>query len=272
LGVGTYTFSVTDANGCTASASFSIVATDNQAPLIICPANMQECGENVVNYGAPTVSDNCGVAVQPNVISGPPSGSIIPLGTTVIVYQAADVQGNSATCSFSIVAYDLPNIEIDNVVNDMNGQGLGAISITVEGNAGFSYAWSKDGLPFANTEDLAGLNSGSYTVVVLDDNGCSSTLPPIVLTNTVGTSEPGLNGSVRLWPNPAHSSIQLEIIDLDVIAACIVDLRGGLVQEILPSALSGEIDIQTLPEGIYCLKMSAANGRVLSLKFMKAGH
>jgi hypothetical protein len=87
----------------------------------------------------------------------------------------------------------------------------------------------------------------------------------------VGTSEPGKMGSVRLWPNPARSAIQLEIIDLDVIAAAIVDLRGGLVQQIQPTALSGEIQIQDLPDGMYCLKISTANGRVLSLKFVKTG-
>ena len=66
------------------------------------------------------------------------------------------------------------------------------------------------------------------------------------------------------------SAIQLEIIDVDVIAAVIVDLRGSLIQSIQAAELSGEIDIKSLQAGVYCLKIITANGRVLSVKFIKA--
>lgn len=270
LGVGSYTVSVTDANNCSATASFSIVATDSQGPTMTCPADIHICGANFVDYPTASAQDNCGVAGAPAVISGPPSGSIFSEGTTVIVYRASDVSGNTATCSFSIVVNVVPDILIDGVSNDLNGLGVGEILVTPVGSGGYTYAWSKDGQPFATTEDLTGLNAGTYTLVITDINGCTSALAPVVITNTVGTSEPGAGGSVRLWPNPAHSAIQLEIIDLDVIAACVVDLRGGLVQEIQPIELLGEIEIRQLPEGVYCLKISTANGRVLSLKFVKA--
>ncbi len=270
LGVGAYTVSATDANGCTATTSFNITSTDNQAPVMVCPDNIQGCLPSVLDYGLPSVTDNCGVGVSSVVISGPPSGSLFTEGTTIIVYQASDASGNTATCSFSIlIDTSAPQVSVDEVVNDLNGQGVGAISITVTGNGVFSYNWTKDGQLFADTEDLTGLNAGVYSLVIIGDNGCPFVLSPITITNSVGTSEPGLRGTVRLWPNPATSAIQLEIIDLDVIAACVVDLRGGLVQEIQPEALSGEIDIQQLPEGVYCLKISTADGRVLSLKFVK---
>jgi len=271
FGVGTYTVFVTDANNCTASATFSIVATDTEGPVLTCPAGIQICGGNVVSYGPATVTDNCGVEVPPILISGPVSGSALSEGTYAVVYQATDVSGNTGTCSFSIVVNVVPDILIDEVSNDVNGQGVGTISVTPVGSGGFSFAWNKNGQPFASTEDLTGLSAGSYTLTITDVNGCTSALAPITITNTVGASEPGQIGSVRLWPNPARSAIQLEIIDLDVIAAAIVDLRGGLVQQIQPAALSSEIDIQGLPDGIYCLKISTAYGRVLSLKFVKTG-
>ncbi|MDO8367069.1 MAG: HYR domain-containing protein, partial [Saprospiraceae bacterium] len=269
LGVGSYTVSVTDANDCSTTASFSIISTDNEGPTMVCPDNKEICGTNNVSYGLPTTSDNCGLVGTPVVISGPPSGSIFGEGATVIVYQAADFSGNASTCSFSVIVNALPAVQVENISNDVNGQGLGSISISVAGSGGFDYAWSKDGQPFANTEDLSGLTAGSYSLIVTDINGCTLEIPGLVITNSVGTNEPGLVGSVRLWPNPAQSAVNLEIIDLDVIAGCIVDLRGGLVQQIQPSEFSGEIDIQHLPEGMYCLKISAANGRVLSLMFMK---
>ena len=272
LGVGAYTVSVTDANGCSTTASFNIVATDSQAPTITCPANVQICGENEVNYPSASATDNCGLAGAPFVLSGPPSGSIFSEGTTVIAYLASDFSGNTSTCSFAVVVDALPALLITNVSNDVNGQGVGSISLTMTGNGGYNFAWSKDGQPFSNTQNLTGLSAGSYTLIATDINGCTVATDPIIISNTVGTNEPGIVGSVKLWPNPAQSTIQVEIIDLDVIAASIVDLRGGLVQEIQPSALLSEIQISQLPEGLYCLKMGAANGRVLSLRFVKTGN
>jgi len=268
LGVGSYTVSVTDANNCTTTAAFSIISTDNEGPIMTCPAEIAICGANIVDYPSATAFDNCGVATPPSVISGPASGSIFLDGTTVIVFEAADHSGNTSRCSFSIIVNVVPDILIDEILNDMNGQGVGAISVTAVGSGGFSYAWNRNGLPFANTEDLIGLTAGIYSLTITDLNSCTSALAPITISNTVGATEPGLSGSVRLWPNPAQSSIQLEIIDLDVIAASIVDLRGRLVQQIQPTALRSEIGIEQLPEGVYCLKLSGSGGQVLSLKFM----
>ncbi len=87
----------------------------------------------------------------------------------------------------------------------------------------------------------------------------------------MGVNDSRTLGSVQLWPNPSHSAIQLKIIDLDFIGACIVDLRGRLVQQLQPSALSGEIEVAQLPDGVYCLKLSTVSGQLLTLKFVKSG-
>ncbi|MFN0216879.1 MAG: HYR domain-containing protein, partial [Saprospiraceae bacterium] len=260
-----------DANGCSTTVSFNIMATDNQPPALICPDNIQKCGESIVNYGLPGVSDNCGVAGPAAVIAGLPSGSVFQEGMHTIIYRATDVTGNSGTCSFSIVVHQVPVVSFDNVSNDVNGQGVGQILISVTGHGPFQFFWTKNGQPFADTEDLTNLSEGTYSLEIHDINGCIS-IVGATISNTVGINEPGLSGSVRLWPNPMHSTIQLEIIDLDVIAACVVDLRGSLVKEIQPSELSGEIDLEALPGGMYCLKITATNGRVMSLKFVKAGN
>lgn len=269
LGVGNYTVSVTDANNCTTTVSFSIVSMDNEAPVISCPSNISVCGEIVVEYPAPGVTDNCGPTAPPQMFVGLPSGSVFPLGTNPVGFRATDASGNSSTCSFFVFAFALPEATVDNVSNDVNNQGLGAISLTVSGAGGFTYQWTKNGQPFADTEDLTGLTAGVYILVLTDANGCSTTLPPIEITNTVGTYEPGQSGSIRLWPNPAAAYIRLEIIDLDIIALQLVDIRGRLVQNIPPSEWSGEIQVGDLPAGMYCIRANTAGGRVLTLKFVK---
>jgi hypothetical protein len=93
------------------SCSFTVTINDTQPPSITCPANVtaltaRACPApttNVVNYPAPTVTDNCpGVTVS----CVPPAGSTFPLGTTTVTCTATDTSGNTATCSFTVTLFN----------------------------------------------------------------------------------------------------------------------------------------------------------------------
>jgi HYR domain. len=269
LPVGNYAVTVTDARGCSTVANFSIVATDSEAPTMVCPAEISICGGNIVNYPSATAFDNCSLAGAPTLLSGPPSGAVFSEGITTIVFRASDTNGNVATCSFNIVVNWVPDILIDEIVNDVNGQGVGAISVTPVGSGGFTYAWNRNGQPFATTEDLTGLTAGAYTLTITDVNSCTSALAPIIITNSVSTYEPGQTGALRLWPNPAVAYIMLETVDMTIHAAQIFDLKGALVKTLTASDVAGEIQVGELPEGMYCLKAQLADGRSVSLRFVK---
>jgi subtilisin-like proprotein convertase family protein len=64
------TFTVTDAAGNSSTCSFNVTVIDNEAPSVICPANIivnndpGTCGA-VVNYSAPTGTDNCTLECSP---------------------------------------------------------------------------------------------------------------------------------------------------------------------------------------------------------------
>ena len=269
LGVGSYIVTVSDANACTKTSSFSIIATDNLPPSITCPDDIQVCGVGIVEYPKAMAQDNCGLLALPAVISGPPSGSFMEEGEQIIVFQANDGSGNTSTCSFSIVVDPSPQITVDSIAHDMNGQGIGLISVTIVGSGGYSYSWTKDGQPFATTEDLSGLVAGIYQLMLVDSNGCTAGFDPVVVSNYVGTSEPEQHGWVRLRPNPAQSYIQLEIHDIEVISATILDMRGALIRSIQATDFLNKIDVQHLPAATYCLKILTNDGRVLNLRFVK---
>lgn len=105
------TYQVLDGSGNTATCSFNVTVSDNEAPAITCPANVQtNVGPNscqaFVTYSAPTITDNCATGLSPVLVSGISSGSVFPLGTTNVVYQANDGFGNSASCTFTVTVVD----------------------------------------------------------------------------------------------------------------------------------------------------------------------
>ncbi|MEW6129834.1 MAG: HYR domain-containing protein [Acidobacteriota bacterium] len=102
----------TTPSGELASCSFTVTVNDTQPPIITCPANavvttaQNTCTSTsaVVNFAPPTASDNCsGVTVA----CVPPSGSPLPVGTSVVTCTATDGSGNTATCSFSVAVFDM---------------------------------------------------------------------------------------------------------------------------------------------------------------------
>ena len=106
--VGTTTVTCTTTAG--PSCSFTVTVADTTPPTITCPANVtavaaQTCpisSSATVTFPPPTISDNC-----PGVTSvcTPPSGSVLPVGTTTVTCTATDASGNTATCSFTVTVF-----------------------------------------------------------------------------------------------------------------------------------------------------------------------
>lgn len=85
-----------------------------------------------------------------------------------------DAVGCTATMNSIIVGLDECPFDLSASITPDNGNGNGAIDITVTGTSGpYTYAWS-DGLP--SQQDQAGLLAGIYRVVVTDAQGCSEDL------------------------------------------------------------------------------------------------
>ncbi len=104
------TWEVTDGFGNTASCSFTVTVTDDEAPAISCPedilmtADEGQCGA-IVNYDMPTATDNCGVS-EVSLIEGAASGSFFSVGETTVTYMAIDDAGNTTECSFTVTITD----------------------------------------------------------------------------------------------------------------------------------------------------------------------
>ena len=70
-------------------------------------------------------------ALGPVILNGFPSGSIFPLGTTAVTYQAADGNGNVSTCSFNVTVTDniAPTLNCPSNVNAVISGCSGSVTV-----------------------------------------------------------------------------------------------------------------------------------------------
>ncbi len=121
VGTTTVTYTATDVNGNTTTASFDITVTDDESPAIAgMPSNITQsndagiCGA-AVSWTAPTGTDNCTVA---SLTSTHDSGDTFPVGTTTVTYTVTDLAGNTASSSFTVTVTDDEAPVISNIPAD----------------------------------------------------------------------------------------------------------------------------------------------------------
>ncbi len=190
----TLEFIAEDEFGNTSTCSYVVTVVDDTDPTITCESDIEvsvdagTCGA-VVNYNAPVVDDNCGIA-SIDQTEGLGSGSTFPVGTTTETYVVTDVSGNTDTCSFDITVNDdeLPTITCDSDINIVLPDG------DCEGIVNYALPIVNDNCGIASTTLIDGIESGelfpvgattvTYETVDLSGNSaqCSFT---VTLTENV---------------------------------------------------------------------------------------
>lgn len=110
IGTTTVTKTAIDASGNESECTFTVTVSDDEIPVITCPANISvsadiaECSKEV-SYSA-TASDNCeGVVLSYSHASG----SIFNVGSTTVTATAVDASGNESECTFIVTVIDDEN-------------------------------------------------------------------------------------------------------------------------------------------------------------------
>jgi gliding motility-associated-like protein len=167
VGTTTVTWTVTDASGNQTSCEQLITVIDNEAPTIICPADITSCLPSV-SLPYPEVADNCGIE---SVINNAPAEFTIG-ETTTVTWTVTDIHGNSSTCDqlVTISSLELANLEVENL--SCYGLSDGSITLEITGGTGeFTYTLS-DGSS-QNSNVFENLAAGTYTIIAEDENACS---------------------------------------------------------------------------------------------------
>ena len=205
--VGTTEVTVTavDASGNTDVCTFNVTVDDDENPVVTCPADIivsndpGQC-DAVVNF-TPTVTDNCAGAT---FVSVPASGSVFPVGTTLVTVTATDAAGNTNVCTFNVTVDDDENPVVtcpaDIIVSNDPGQCDAVVTFTptisdnCAGATFVSVPASGSVFPVGTTlvtvtgTDAAGnTNVCTFNVTVNDDEAPVVTCPAdIIVSNDSG--------------------------------------------------------------------------------------
>jgi hypothetical protein len=169
LAGGAYSCIVTDAMGCTATFTFTVL---EPTALVVSVSNSQTpCG---TSNGTITASIAGGTAPYTYLWSNGETAATInnlPAGTYTIT--VTDPNGCTATAVSTVSSSNGPVLFTDSLTQPTcTGGTNGAIYLsTAGGNPPYSYLWNNG----AVTEDNTGLVKGTYTVTVTDNNSCQNT-------------------------------------------------------------------------------------------------
>jgi hypothetical protein len=177
---GTYTLTITDANGCTSSPAPTTVAQ----PAVINPVIS---GSNILcNGGNSTLSANITGGTGAYNYNWSNGGSA---ATTVVApgtYTLTVTDANGCTATSNTVTVTSPAPLVCTVTNGniaCNG-GMATISTSTTGGVGsYLYQWSNG----ATTSSIQ-VSSGSYTVTVTDANGCTTVAGPTTVSQPATVS------------------------------------------------------------------------------------
>jgi uncharacterized repeat protein (TIGR01451 family) len=107
VGAYTLTYTISDGQGHSATATRTVNVVDTTPPTISCPANVvvylpanSTATSRVVSYPAVTATDSCSGAAT--VTSTPASGAVFPVGTTTVNVTATDASNHTSSCSFTV--------------------------------------------------------------------------------------------------------------------------------------------------------------------------
>jgi gliding motility-associated-like protein len=179
------TYTAADPSGNQVTCSFTVNINDTEIPSLVCPTTIESC-DSLVFFNDAIAADNCGVQ-SVELISSLASGSLFPIGTTTVTFEAIDIHMNSNTCSFDVIINPTP--ELSYTYSDVlcNGADNGTITLTItNGTPAYDILWSNN----ETTASISGLSPQDYTATVTDSKGCQAAITatiaePVVLSGEI---------------------------------------------------------------------------------------
>ena len=258
LTAGTYVVTVTDQAGCTVNRTVIItepVALQVNGATTQITCNGANNGSIILTVAGGTTPYTFAWTRDGNPFSS--QQNITGLSSGIYVVTVTD--GNNCTTLQTFVINPQPavlTVTVDNVTNAICGQGVGSVSITVNGGTGTkTFSWTRDGNIFSSQEDLTNLQPGTYAVTVTDANGCTATANAVV-EGTTGPEIIGVNAVQPTCNNANNGSITVSVTGGQA------PLTFSWTRDGQP--FSSQQNLTGLGAGVYVLTVTDANGCSIS--------
>jgi hypothetical protein len=274
VGAGTYTVTVTDHNGATASAG----ATVGQPAVTSVICSHIDLTINGANNGSASVVASGGTTPYTYLWSnGATTASINNMVAATYSVTVTDAHGCQSSCTTTIGQPDPLNIVAIPTDAVCNGSANGSVNATTSGGVGpYTYLWSNG----ATTEDISGVGAGTYTVTVTDHNGATASAsatvgqPPVmsaICSHIDVTINGGSNGSASvvasggttpytyLWSN-GGTTASISGLTAGTYSVTVTDAHGCQSSCTTTVGQPGSLSIIAVPTDAVC--NGAINGSV----------
>ncbi|WP_406843731.1 T9SS type A sorting domain-containing protein [Flavobacterium soyae] len=198
LSPGTYTATITDANGCTTTQSVTIT---EPSVLAVTPSHIDVSCNGGAN-GSATVNVTGGTGAY--TYSWAPSGgtAATATGLSAGTYTATITDANGCSTTETITITQPAALSVTSSKTDVscNGGANGTASVNVTGGTGaYTYSWAPAG---GTAATATGLSAGTYTVTITDANACQTTqsftiTEPTILAATISKTDVSCNGGTN---------------------------------------------------------------------------
>jgi hypothetical protein len=260
LVTGNYTVTVTDAAGCSVTASATVTGLGPN--VTVSQNNVTGCFGN--NNGS--ISLNVSGGQTPYNFSWSNSQSTQNVFTLTAGSYTVTVTDNSGCATIKTIVITGPS-EIQaniQVTNTTQGQNTGTATVTASGGtAPYTYAWSNGATGTSST----GLGAGNYTVAVTDANNCVRTFNFVI---AVGTDVADIDSKigVTIYPNPTNGKFVVNVSNNNS-SETQIEVYNTLGQRIFVSELKMnvvndfEIDLSHVPANTYFVKIISGDQTVV---------
>jgi len=230
---------------------------------IACPLDKGEVGNGAIfPYSVGAGANFSSVWTGPNgYISNEQYLQNADAGTYTLT--ATTACGESHTQSFDIIQPEVWMVTTNIVLPNCELNNDATIEVNVAGaTAPYEFSWTDaTGTPLAATNPLTGIGTGTYNMVITDDNQC--TYPySFIITDCVGVNEIDLT-SVHVFPNPSNGVFRVNHNQLKNASLSLFDVSGKIIHSERVSSVSTSTNVNlNIPSGVYSLRITSEDMQI----------
>lgn len=263
LSAGIYVVTVTDSLGTSITDSIEITEPD---PITIAAAGtFESCDGGTDGEIDLTLSggNDCAGGYTIQWSNGATTEDVTGLAPGIYTVTVSDISGCTGSDTFEIATLPAPTPTIFKQ-ND---------TLFVNGTYP-SYQWNRDGNTISGATFAFYLpqQNGSFSVTVLDTNGCEGTSDTLFCQIVSAEAPVGELLGIEIFPNPTSGLLNvrsLKPIDKR-IELTVMDIYGHIAKRYQLNGLrdTRELDLTDIANGMYILKVQDEKGRTASIRFM----